>query len=391
MSSNRITDIAASYARSFNDKFKKANELPDIDTIATGLVSFDNVISGGIGGMPRGRVVEGHGFESSCKSTWGLFCAAVAMKADPDFLCLWLDVEGAFDPTWAELMGVDLARVIIPDDCYWAEDYFAKLKWGITENIDLIVLDSIAAMVPKIVGERNVKTGKDGKRLANQDDAPTEERQLKMNEKLARAMFISQVMQPDLMSGFETRGVKYKLSNSRSCVYLINQLRMNPDAGPYTNVDTVTPGGIAIRHLAGMRLQFNKIGVSKEKNDLGDPLFQNIRLKCVKNKCGTPFRQGEIMLDLNGGFVEANEVLVDAAIKQGLVTMRGGGYYTILSTGEEVRGKEPVAEYLAAHKELFSEIFDAVHAPKLVYGDTDETANKKSYLDPALKAKLQGN
>lgn len=385
--SNRITELIQKYSAEYKTTLFTAAHLPKVDVIPTGYYSFDTLLSGSIGGLPRGRVTEGHGFEGSSKSNWGMAVAAQAMKNDPDFICLWLDVEGTFDVNWAEKMGMDLERVIMFPDLYWAEDYHEKLKWGIIHDIDLIVLDSVAALVPTIIGERLVAKGADGRRLADQTKAPTSERQLKMNEKLARAMFISQVIQPDLQAGFEVRGKKYRLRDSKSAVYLINQLRLNPDAG-YKSVDHVTPGGIALRHLAALRIQFTKIGVSKERNAMGDPFHQRIRMYCVKNKCGVPFRTINMVLNLEGGFKEEDEMLINKALELGVIAVKGGGYYIVVETGEQIRGKDRIAEYLSQH----NKIFDKVDHADLGYGEEEDNEElpEEGFDMQAFKKQMEG-
>jgi len=367
-----INKLAQSFSRSFGANMRKANELPQVESLPTGLTSFDTYLTG-IGGMPRGRVVEGNGIESSGKSTFAHALCAWGKARDPNFTVAWIDAEGCFEPTWAEKMGQDLSRTIFPPDDYvFAEDYLEFTKWAIVNNIDLVVWDSIASLQLKSVDddERKAVTGPnrslDGVR--------------KMNLVLSLPKWISQRFMPQMMNAGFTFGkdaTRYKLSQSKTIVYLINQVRANLE-DTWVNVDNSTPGGQALKHMASLRLQFSKRGVSKEKNDAGDPLFQQIRIKVVKNKVGVPFRQSDYILGFDGGWKEPAESLFDLGVALGYINSLPGGYYTIPGAPEKIRGKKAVSDYLATHPEVFENRLemDAVKNPVLTYGgDTGTTAS----------------
>lgn len=350
---SNISDLTKSFSKEFSTSIRTSDQIPDIEVIPTGLPSFDLFIQD-CGGFPRGRVIEAYGGESSCKSTFGHFLSACGTRFDPKFTTLWLDVEGCYVKSWAEQMGQNIKRTIVPDDLYWAEDYLHAIKWAIVNNIDMVVLDCVVALVAKSVGERHLNKGKDGKILKKQDEGIKEERDLKMNEKLARAAFLSQVLMPDLMAGFTWGNEKHRLKNSRTFIYFINQIRTKPNAYGYANYDD-TPGGQALKHLYSARWYFKRLGKSAETDENGDPTHQIIQIENVKNKLGTPFRSAQFMLDLKGGFKELEESFFDIADAKGLINQVKQGTYVI--NGETFRGKAKVISYIKEHSELLEGSF----------------------------------
>jgi len=386
---SRIADLAKDYASKYKATIRSADQVPKIKTFPMGLPSFDAILQD-CGGIPFGRVAEGHGLEGSGKSTWGHAISAAGTRYDKDFTTLWLDVEGCFDSTWAAKMGQNLENTLLPDDLFWAEDYIARMKWGIVNNINLIVLDSLPALVPKVVGERHVIKTKTGVVKEDQTGAGTEEQQLSMYEKLQRATIFSQVLMPTIMSGFFWEGQNYRLRDCDTFIYFVNQLR---DRQASIHVDKITPGGQALKHLYSIRWQFTKLGVSDETNDYGDSFQQVIRITNVKNKVGTPFRRAVYMLNLDGGFSEMDVGLMSIAKRIGVVTGGSSGHY-IVNTGEgqtRIHGKDKVIDFLRQHPDLLESVkFKKEDKVEFAYDDKVTTDQAAGVSDKVFDLITQG-
>jgi len=352
---SKITDLCKSFSKEFDTSIKTSDKIPELQIVPTGLPSFDKRLQD-CGGFPRGRVIEAYGGESSSKSTFAHFLSACGTRFDKDFTTLWLDIEGCYVESWAKRMGQNTANTIVPDDLYWAEDYLKAIKWAIVNEIDMVVLDCVAMIVARSVGERHLKKDKrSGKVLEKQDDGIEKERPLSMKEMLARATFFAQTLCPDIQAGFTWGGKKYKLKNSKTFIYFINQIRDTPNKFGYVNIDK-TPCGQALKHLYSARWSFKRLGKSKETNKAGDPLHQIIRIENTKNKIGTPFRSIEIVLDLKGGFSELEESFFDIADAMGLIEYgEKKGNYVI--NGEKIRGRDNVISYIKQHQELLEGSF----------------------------------
>jgi len=390
-----IKELSQSFANTFKADIQTADCLPKVEVFPTGLRSIDFHLSD-CGGIPIGRAAEGHGFESSGKSTFGHFLAASGKRHNPDFKVLWLDAEGAFVGSWAQRLGQDLSQTLVPDNLVFAEDYIRALKWGIVNLFDLIVLDCLASLVPRSVGDRLLKKDKYGN--VREDGSLDDERQLKMNESLAKAKLFSQVLMPDLMSGFRwDDGNTYRLSQSSSFVYLINQLRSGVDTSGMVNVDNVTPGGQAIKHLVSIRWQFTKKGVSKERDATGAPLYQIIQIRNVKNKVGTPFKETTLTLDLaDGTFKELDAAVIKIAVQKGVVEEFGGGYYKVAGNPTKLHGGQAVVEYLTEHPDLWDKVygtgedFNNVESPTMTYSG-ESTIKKSVQSSDTIRKILMGN
>lgn len=387
----KIGDCINDFLHEFkNSEARVGSAIPNVEVIPTGLPSFDTLVQD-CGGVPRGRAGEGHGFESSGKSTWGHHISAAGSAQNDDFKTLWLDIEGCFVPKWAAQMGQNLDNTVLPEGLLWAEDYIKAIKWGIYRGFDLIVVDSLPAMVPRAVGERHLDVDQRSKKVKeDQSKADFNERALTMKEALARATIFSQVLMPDLTSGFTWKGGTFRLSHSNTFIYFINQMRAGIDTRR-VNVDSTTPGGNAIRHLYSVRWQFKKIGMSKETNKFGNPLYQLIRIKNVKNKVGTPFGEAELMLNADGGFYELNDSLIHIGLLKGIIEGGGSGHYKI--DGQSIHGKANVVTYLNEQPDLLNElgVFVGVTTPSISYDGTGSKETVSETVSKLLKKRKKSN
>ncbi len=287
-------------------------DLVAIPSISTGSLSLD--IALGIGGLPRGRVVEIYGPESSGKTTLTLQVIAEAQKAGGT--CAFIDAEHALDPIYAQLLGVDTDELLVsqPDTGEQALEICDMIVRSAA--VDIVVIDSVAALTPKaeIEGEMgDVHVG-------------------------LQARLMSQALRK--MAG--------NIKQSNTMVVFINQIRMK--IGVMFGSPETTTGGNALKFYASVRLDIRRIGAVKE----GDEVVGNeTRVKVVKNKVAPPFRQAEFQILYSCGINRLGEVL-ELGVQQGIVEKSGSWYaYKNDRIGQ---GRKNACDYLEAHPKIAEEI-----------------------------------
>lgn len=303
-----------------------------IPAISTGSLGLD--IALGIGGLPRGRVVEIYGPESSGKTTLTLQVIAEAQKAGGS--CAFIDAEHALDPIYAGNLGVDVDNLLVsqPDTGEQAlEICDMVVRSG---ALDVVVIDSVAALTPKAEIEGDMGDTHMG----------------------LQARLMSQALRK--MTG--------NIKNSNTLVIFINQIRMK--IGVMFGSPETTTGGNALKFYSSVRLDIRRIGSIKE----GDEVVGNeTRVKVVKNKVAPPFRQAEFQIMYGKGIYHLGEV-VDLGVKQGLVEKSGAWY---AYKGEKIgQGKKNAALYLKENPHIAEEIELQIRA-QLLGGDTKEAANSE--------------
>jgi recombination protein RecA len=283
-----------------------------VEVISTGAINLDAAI--GIGGIPRGRVTEIFGPESSGKTTLALHIVANAQKADG--AAAYIDAEHALDVEYAKKLGVDVDNLLVsqPDT--------GEQGLEITEilvrsgAVDVVVVDSVAALVPKaeIEGEMG-------------DSLPG-----------LQARLMSQAL----------RKLAGAINRSRTSVIFINQLREKIGV-MFGNPETTT-GGRALKFYASVRLDMRRIGPVKERDTV---IGNHVRVKVVKNKVAPPFRQAEFDIMFDEG-ISHESLLVDIAAEAGIIEKSGAWY----GYGKERigQGRENAKLYLKDHPELSAEI-----------------------------------
>jgi len=293
-------------------------EAEDIAVIPTGSVGLDLAL--GVGGLPRGRVVEIFGPESSGKTTLTLHAIAQAQKAGG--VCAFIDAEHALDVTYARKLGVRIEDLLVsqPDCGEQALEIADKLVG--TGAVDLIVVDSVAALVPKAEIEGEMGDSHMG----------------------LQARLMSQAL----------RKLTAATCRNNTCVVFINQLRQKIGV-VYGNPETTT-GGNALKFYASVRLDIRKTGVVKN----GEQAIGNkTRVKVVKNKVAPPFRECEFEITYGTGISTAGEI-VDLASEAGLIE-KSGAYYSL--NGERIaQGRDKACQYLGEHPELSAELRDKLVA-----------------------------
>ena len=284
----------------------------DVDTVSTGSLGLD--IALGIGGLPRGRVVEIYGPESSGKTTLSLQVIAEAQKAGGT--AAFVDAEHALDPTYAEKLGVDVDELLVsqPDTGEQALEITDMLVRS--GSIDVVVVDSVAALTPKAEIEGDMGDSHMG----------------------LQARLMSQAL----------RKLTGNIKRSNTMVIFINQIRMKIGV-MFGNPETTT-GGNALKFYASVRMDIRRIGAIKK----GDEIVGNeTRVKVVKNKMAPPFKQVEFQILYGEGISREGE-LIDLGVKHGLVEKSGAWY----SYGEDRigQGKENVREFLKQNPDIAAEI-----------------------------------
>ena len=303
-----------------------------IPAISTGSLGLD--IALGIGGLPRGRVVEIYGPESSGKTTLTLQVIAEAQKAGGS--CAFIDAEHALDPIYAGNLGVDVDNLLVsqPDTGEQAlEICDMVVRSG---SVDVVVIDSVAALTPKAEIEGDMGDTHMG----------------------LQARLMSQALRK--MTG--------NIKNSNTLVIFINQIRMK--IGVMFGSPETTTGGNALKFYSSVRLDIRRIGSIKE----GDEVVGNeTRVKVVKNKVAPPFRQAEFQIMYGKGIFHLGEI-VDLGVKQGLVEKSGAWY---AYKGEKIgQGKKNAAVFLKENPHIAEEIELQIRA-QLLGGDTEEAANSE--------------
>ena len=307
-----LEQIQKQYGKGAIMKLGEEGLTGSVDVISTGSISLD--LATGVGGYPRGRIIEIYGPESSGKTTLTLHAIAEAQKAGGK--AAFIDAEHALDPVYAKNLGVDVDELLVsqPDTGEQALEICEMLARS--GAIDLIVIDSVAALVPK------------------------EEIQGEMGDSHVglHARLMSQAL----------RKIAGTVNKTNTCVIFINQLREKIGV-MFGNPETTT-GGRALKFYASMRLDVRKIETLKR----GDEMLGNrTRVKIVKNKVAPPFKKSEFDIMYGTGISLAGDVL-DTAVEAKIVD-KAGSWYSY--NGERIgQGRENVKDYLQAHEEMLEEI-----------------------------------
>ncbi len=293
------------------------NKTMDIETISTGSITLD--IALGAGGLPLGRIVEIYGPESSGKTTLTLETIASAQKQGKT--CAFIDAEHALDPVYAGKLGVDINELLVsqPDTGEQALEICDALARS--GAVDLIVVDSVAALTPKAEIEGDMGDSHMG----------------------LQARMLSQAM----------RKITGNLKQSNCMCIFINQVRMKIGV-MFGNPETTT-GGNALKFYASVRLDIRRTGAIKE----GDEVVGNeTKIKVVKNKIAPPFKEALTQIMYGAGFDTYGEI-VDLGVKHEVLKKAGAWYAATDEKGEEYKigqGKANAKKYLESNKEDFERI-----------------------------------
>ena len=335
-----ISQIERGFGKGSIMRLGQNEKAVEVEAISTGSLGLD--IALGIGGLPRGRVIEIYGPESSGKTTLALHVVAEAQKRGG--ICGFIDAEHALDTVYARKLGVDLEQLLIsqPDTGEQALEIADTLVRS--GAIDVLVIDSVAALTPKAELE-----GEMGEQLPG-----------------LQARLMSQAL----------RKLTGSISKSRCMVIFINQIRMK--IGVMFGSPETTSGGNALKFYASVRLDIRRIGAIKEREEV---VGNQTRVKVVKNKVAPPFKQIEFDIMYGEGISKTGE-LVDLGVKGGIVE-KSGAWFSFDS--ERIgQGRENAKAYLKEHPETAERIERAIRqsagliAGQILEGDADAAAESES-------------
>jgi recombination protein RecA len=329
-----LSQIERNFGKGSIMRLGKNPKSMDVETVSTGSLGLD--IALGIGGLPRGRVVEIYGPESSGKTTLALHCVAEAQKKGG--ICAFIDAEHALDPVYARKLGVNVDELLIsqPD----AGEQALEIADTLVRSgaVDVLVIDSVAALVPRAELE-----GEMGDSLPG-----------------LQARLMSQAL----------RKLTASINRSNTMVIFINQIRMK--IGVMYGSPETTTGGHALKFYASVRLDIRRIGAIKERDEV---VGNQTRVKVVKNKLAPPFKQVEFDIMYGEGVSKTGE-LVDLGVKAGVVEKSGTWFsYDSQRIGQ---GRENAKAFLKANPDIAGRIEAAVRqnsgliAEKILAGEESD-------------------
>lgn len=344
MDKNKALDGAlAQIERAFGKgSIMKMGEKPSIqvETISTGSIGLD--IGLGIGGVPRGRVVEIYGPESSGKTTMALHIIAEAQKLGGT--CAFIDAEHALDPGYARKLGVDIDNLLIsqPDAGEQALEIVDTLVRS--GAIDVLVVDSVAALVPRAELEGDMGDSHVG----------------------LHARLMSQAL----------RKLTGSVSRSNTCLVFLNQIRQK--IGVMFGSPETTTGGNALKFYASVRMDIRRIGQVKDKEEISG---NQTRVKVVKNKMAPPFRQVEFDIMYGEGISKTGE-LIDLGVKAGIVE-KAGSWFSC--DGQRIgQGRENVKQFLRDNPEVAQSIEQRIREQSGIVNDAMMTNDIEETSDDLL-------
>jgi len=319
-----LAQIDRAFGKGSVMKLGDKGKIVEIESVSTGSLGLDMAL--GIGGLPRGRVVEIYGPESSGKTTLALHVAAEVQKAGGT--AAFIDAEHALDPSYANKLGVNLDDLLVsqPDTGEQALEITDTLVRS--NAVDVIIIDSVAALTPRaeIEGEMG-------------DSLPG-----------LQARLMSQAL----------RKLTGSISKSKCLVIFINQIRMK--IGVMYGSPETTTGGNALKFYASVRLDIRRTGSIKVRDEI---IGNNVRVKVVKNKVAPPFREVEFDIMYGQGISKLGEI-IDLGVKAGVVE-KSGSWFSYNST-RIGQGRDNAREFLKANPDMADEIEKAVRksASKIV-------------------------
>ncbi|WP_420720186.1 recombinase RecA [Abyssibius alkaniclasticus] len=313
-----LSQIERSFGKGSIMRLGANSPVMDIAAISTGSIGLD--IALGIGGLPRGRIIEIYGPESSGKTTLALHVLAEEQKNGG--ICAFVDAEHALDPQYAKKLGVNLDELLIsqPD----AGEQALEITETLVRSgaVSVVVVDSVAALTPKSELEGDMGDHQVG----------------------AQARLMSQAM----------RKLTAAISRSKCMVIFINQIRMK--IGVMFGSPETTSGGNALKFYASVRLDIRRIGSLKDRDEV---VGNATRVKVVKNKVAPPFKQVEFDIMYGEGISKRGE-LIDLGIKAGLVEKSGSWFsYGDVRIGQ---GRENAKTFLKENVEIATELEDKIRA-----------------------------
>ncbi len=307
-----LAQIERSFGKGSIMKLGQDNPVMDIEAVSTGSIGLDVAL--GIGGLPKGRIIEVYGPESSGKTTLALH--VISQEQKNGGICAFVDAEHALDPSYAKKLGVNL------DDLLISQPDAGEQALEITETlvrsgaVSVVVVDSVAALTPRSELEGDMGDAQVG----------------------AQARLMSQAM----------RKLTGSISRSNCMVIFINQIRMK--IGVMFGSPETTTGGNALKFYSSVRLDIRRIGALKDRDEI---VGNATRVKVVKNKVAPPFKQVEFDIMYGEGISKTGEI-IDLGVKEGIIEKSGAWF----SYGDERigQGRENAKTYLKENVNICNEI-----------------------------------
>ena len=311
-----LAQIERSFGKGSIMKLGQDNPVMDIEAVSTGSIGLDVAL--GIGGLPKGRIIEVYGPESSGKTTLALH--VIAQEQKNGGICAFVDAEHALDPSYAKKLGVNL------DDLLISQPDAGEQALEITETlvrsgaVSVVVVDSVAALTPRSELEGDMGDAQVG----------------------AQARLMSQAM----------RKLTGSISRSNCMVIFINQIRMK--IGVMFGSPETTTGGNALKFYSSVRLDIRRIGALKDRDEI---VGNSTRVKVVKNKVAPPFKQVEFDIMYGEGISKTGEI-IDLGVKEGIIEKSGAWF----SYGDERigQGRENAKMYLKENGNICNEIEEKI-------------------------------
>ena len=311
-----VSQIERAFGKGSIMKLGQKDQVVEVETVSTGSLGLD--IALGIGGVPRGRIIEVYGPESSGKTTLALHIIAEAQKKGGT--CAFVDAEHALDPSYARKLGVNLSELLIsqPD----AGEQALEITDTLVRSgaVDVLVVDSVAALVPRAELEGEMGDNHMG----------------------LHARLMSQAL----------RKLTGSVSKSKTIVIFINQIRMKIGV-MFGNPETTT-GGNALKFYASVRMEIRRVGAIKDRDEV---VGNQTRVKVVKNKLAPPFKVVDFDIMYGEGVSKMGE-LIDLGVKANVVE-KSGAWFSYNST-RIGQGRENAKTYLKEHPEMAAEIEGAI-------------------------------
>ena len=311
-----LAQIERSFGKGSIMKLGQDNPVMDLEAVSTGSIGLDVAL--GIGGLPKGRIIEVYGPESSGKTTLALH--VIAQEQKNNGICAFVDAEHALDPSYAKKLGVNL------DDLLISQPDAGEQALEITETlvrsgaVSVVVVDSVAALTPRSELEGDMGDAQVG----------------------AQARLMSQAM----------RKLTGSISRSNCMVIFINQIRMK--IGVMFGSPETTTGGNALKFYSSVRLDIRRIGALKDRDEI---VGNSTRVKVVKNKVAPPFKQVEFDIMYGEGISKTGEI-IDLGVKEGIIEKSGAWF----SYGDERigQGRENAKMYLKENENICNEIEEKI-------------------------------
>lgn len=321
-----MSDVKAALAK-INKKFggdaiAMLGDTPNqhVEVISSGSIGLDKAL--GVGGLPRGRIVEIYGPESSGKTTLCIEAIAQCQKAGG--VAAFIDAEHSFDPTYATKLGVDIDQLIFSQPSSGEEGLQIADELTAAGFCDMIVIDSVSALTPKAEIKGEIGDSHVG----------------------LQARMMSQAL----------RKLGPEAKRTDTMIVFINQIRMK--IGVMFGSPETTSGGNALKFFSSVRLDIRRIGREIDK-ETGDVIANQTRVKVIKNKVAAPFKQAEFLIIYDVGISTVDE-MIDYGIKLGIINKAGSWF----SMGDEKigQGRLKVAAYLRENKETYDSLLESVLA-----------------------------